>query len=201
MAGLPKGENVTHVMRLTLPTKRLGFLLLRHGGMTLVELLVGTLLLVGGGGALLLGMQYAMAHVDYLTSYQTAMNAAQGQLNTLSATAFDTLWSTAQANPNGYRLCVGEDVNCNGVLDAGEDTDGNGLLNGTRLGIQIKNADMRNPLNPTLLDLHVAACWNARGRRLGEDLNCDGDLDPGEDTNGNGWIDSPAMVSTRIAMQ
>ena len=106
-------------------------------GMTLVELVVGTALLVGGGGALLMGMHYALIHADYLADFQRAMNAVQSRLEELSATPFGTLLAARTAEGQ----CMG----------------------------------------------------------LDEDRNCDGLLDAGEDANGNGWLDSPAMTSTRLA--
>lgn len=176
-------------------------------GMTLVELMVGTALLVGGGGALLLGMQYALVHADYLTETQVAMNTVQGELEQLMATDFATL-----ANPAGpfaaaraFGQCVpmGEDTNCDGVLQPAEDTDADGrldaLMPGGRMSIRIEESPTGS-LNPSLLDIHVAACWTARGRRIGEDVNCNGILNLGEDVNLNGWLDSPAMATTRIAV-
>lgn len=182
----------------------------QRSGMTLVEVLISVLLLMGAGSALLLGMQHASIHADYLSQFQVAMNAAQGELERLMATSFDSLWTGAEFAdarrtdaPMGQCVGIGEDANCNGQLDAGEDLDGDNALDaplpGGRLTIQIKQADPRNPLNPALLDLHVAACWTAKGRRIGEDQDCDGELDVGEDAKGNGWLDSPVMVSTRIA--
>ena len=175
-------------------------------GFTLVELLIGSALLVGGGGALLLGICSATIHATYLQGFQVSLNAAQGQLEQLMATPFDQLWANAQANPNGQCRGMGEDVNCNGLLDGGEDADGDGVLDtplpGGRLAMQIRQPvedQARNPGNPMLLDVHVAACWTSRGRSIGEDKNCNGMLDAGEDANGNGWIDSPVMMSTRVA--
>lgn len=196
-------------------------------GMTLVELLIGTALLVGGGGALVMGMHYGMIHSEYLTDYQVAMNAAQGRLEELASTDIDTLWTGAEwANArgaNGRCMGLGEDRNCNGALDAGEDLNGNAALDeplaGARLVVQIQAAPLvdpddwceppldecapptTNPTNPTLLDLHVAACWRTRGRNYGEDVNCNGRLDAGEDTDGDTWADSPAMASTRMGVR
>ena len=187
-------------------------------GITMVELMVGTLLLVGGGGALLMGMQYAVAHSSYLNEFQIAMNAVQGKLEELSSTPFDTLlndvsFADARRVPPaavlGQCMGMGEDRNCNGALDlapVNEDTNPpNGVLDeplalqGGRLSIQIRPVPPPGGGTPTLLDIHVAACWTSRGRPIGEDRNCNGVLDPGEDANGNGWVDSPAMASTRIA--
>lgn len=153
-------------------------------GMTLVEVMIGTALLVGGGGALLLGMHYTLVHSDYLSDFQVAIHAAQGELERLSNENFGTLWTGAAymgARQNGQRV----DIN-------------NPELPGGVLGVQIQPFPA-GAASPTLLDLSVAACWTSRGRRLGEDQNCNGVLDAGEDLNGNGWIDSPAMVSTRLA--
>ena len=185
-------------------SKRLGM-----SGMTLVEILISVLLLVGTGSALLLGMEHASIHTDYLSQFQIAMDAAQGELERRMAMSFDTLWEQGQTAPLGQCVAIGEDLNCNGILDPGEDVSpANGqldeLLPGGRFSVQIKQADPRNPANPSLLDIHVAACWTSRGRRIGEDANCNGALDPGEDKSpvgspGRDWIDSPVMVSTRIA--
>lgn len=54
--------------------------------------------------------------------------------------------------------------------------------------------------NPELLEVTVSVCWQERNNRIiGEDLNLDGVLNAGEDTNGNGIIDSPVELVTRIA--
>lgn len=154
-----------------------------QSGLTLVDVLVGASLLVGGGTALLWAMHSGVIQADYLSQFQVAMNAAEGELEELSATSFDTLWTGAEyaaARANGQGVALTD-------VPQGQ------------LAIQIRNADVLNPMDPSLLDLHVAACWTSRGRRIGEDQNCNGALDAGEDTNANGWIDSPAEVSTRIA--
>jgi len=180
-------------------------------GLTLVELLIGAALLTAGGGALLLGMNTAMTHTDYLAQYQVAMNAAQGQLEQLVAAPFDSLWNGLEyqaarndtAWPRGQCVGMGEDRNCNGRLDAGEDLDGDNVLDeplpGGRLSIMIRAADPRNPANPSLLDLYVAGCWQVRGRRIGEDQNCNGRLEFAEDSNPrNQLMDSPVALNTRI---
>ena len=199
-------------------------------GMTLVELLVGTALLVGGGGALVMGMHYGMIHSEYLTNFQVAMNAAQGKLEELASTDLDTLWNGAAyqnaKGATGMCMGLGEDRDCDGVLDTAsptEDVNGNGVLDeplaGARLIIQIHATPIISPddwcappptacaapttvpTNPTLLDLHVAACWSTRGRNFGEDVNCNGQLNVGEDLDADTWADSPAMASTRVGVR
>lgn len=177
-------------------------------GMTLVELVIGTAILVGGGGALLMGMNYAMLHEDYLSDFQVAMNAAQGRLEELSATEFSTLWSPIgeyafAQTAAGQCMGMGEDRDCDGVQDANEpDLNGNGALDeplaGGRLWVRIQSS-IPAAANPTLLDLYVSACWTTRGRAISEDVNCNGRLDAGEDVNANGLLDAPVSVSTRVA--
>lgn len=162
---------------------------LSRTGMTLVELMIGSALLVGGGGALLLGMHYALLHTDYLSQYQAAMNAAAGRLEALAATPFDTLWSGPEF-ANAWR---------DPAIGPSGQTEAIANLPGARLTIQIRSADSRTPANPSLLDLHVAVTWSMQRRLIGEDRNANGILDLGEDANNNGWMDSVAMVSTRIA--
>ena len=154
----------------------------KRRGLTLIELMIGVVLLLIGVGGLLMGMPSMLFQVDYLSHAQASLNAAQGQLDQLAATSFDTLWASAQANPNGQSAAL------------------NGLPPGTngRLAVQIKSGDFHNPGSPALLDVHVAACWQERGRQIGGDLNCNGQLDAGEQADAEGWIQSPIMVATRI---
>lgn len=53
--------------------------------------------------------------------------------------------------------------------------------------------------NPDLYKITVAFCWREKnGRVFGEDLDLDGQLDAGEDKNGNGLIDSPIQIISSI---
>ncbi len=52
-------------------------------------------------------------------------------------------------------------------------------------------------INPSLAQITVSYCWRQKnGLIIGEDRDFDGVLDPGEDTNGNGIIDSPVQLVT-----
>jgi prepilin-type N-terminal cleavage/methylation domain-containing protein len=54
-----------------------------------------------------------------------------------------------------------------------------------------------NNSDPELLQITVSVCWRQRaGRIIGEDLDLDGSLDSGEDSNGNNIIDSPVELIT-----
>ena len=185
-----------------------------HQGMTLVEVLIGTGLLVGGGGALLAGMCHGFMLVDFLSNRQVALHTAQGKLEELATLPFDTLASGAEFSTArtaaGLVVCAGEDANCNGKLDAGEvDVNRNGradrLLTNGKLNIRIRpvpvldnaTADFSDP--DIMLDVSVAASWRERRRCIGgEDRNCNSILDPGEDVNRNGWLETPVVVSTRV---
>ncbi|OGX33509.1 MAG: hypothetical protein A3C36_00695 [Omnitrophica WOR_2 bacterium RIFCSPHIGHO2_02_FULL_52_10] len=53
--------------------------------------------------------------------------------------------------------------------------------------------------NPNLYQVTIAFCWQEKnGRVFGEDLNLDGQLNAGEDQNGNGFIDSPVEITSLI---
>ena len=142
------------------------------------------LLFASASVAYLLGMQQGMIHTDYLSQYQIALHAAQGRLEQLAATDFDTLWTGAAF----------------AAAQAGQQQEPLANLPGGMLSIQIRSADVVNP--PNLLDLHVAVCWTFRNTaRIGENNgnnNC-------VETSGlvyptAGWeVNSPAMVSMRVA--
>ena len=153
-----------------------------QAGFTLVEVVVGIALLSVATGALFLALSRSLGQAAYLGQLETALNEAQGQLEKLAVTNFDSLakgsdYAAARTPQPGLPVPVA-------ALPQGN------------LSIRIRPDDVANPL---FLDVVVSACWNANRRIIGEDRNCNGRLDAGEDLNANGWLDSPAMVSTRIA--
>ena len=166
------------------------------GGITLFEILLGVLLIVGGGGALLLAISSVMTHSEYVGQMQIAVNAAQGRLEELASTDFDTLWDPNA--PGGHALDAARTTRLletllNPVLPNGQPA----LPNG-RLAIQVRSAVPSGAApgdqNTILLDLHVAACWVHKGRTIGEGgTNCQ------DGPDANWWVDSPVMVSTRVA--
>ena len=53
--------------------------------------------------------------------------------------------------------------------------------------------------NARLLQITVSVAWKQpTGRIIGEDIDLDGQLDGGEDKNGNGMLDSPVKIVTSI---
>ncbi len=189
-----------------------------HNGFSLVELLVSTGLLVGGGGVLLAGMYHGLLLVDYLSDQQVVVQAVQGKLEELAAMDFDELATGVKfveaRTPRGMAMCAGEDANCDHILNPDEvDTNGNGradqLLPLCKLHVRIRTVPTKAETftTATMLDISVAASWRLRSRCIGgEDSispnpadRCNGLLDKGEDRNGNGWLDTPVMFSTRVA--
>lgn len=56
-----------------------------------------------------------------------------------------------------------------------------------------------NSTNPKLLTIELEASWRERGNRIiGEDVDLDGVLDTGEDSNGNGKLDSTVSLVSMI---
>jgi hypothetical protein len=101
-------------------------------GFTLLEVLLGVGLLLGGVAVLLFGMHFAMVHSEYLAQMQIARSAAQGLLERLSATPFATLavdpqFTEARVVGQG-QPCFLEDLNCNRIIDLLVDVDGDGVL-------------------------------------------------------------------------
>jgi hypothetical protein len=156
-------------------------------GLTILELLVGVALLAIAGGALLAVLARSRLQAAYLGQIQFAVQVAQGELEQLMAVSFDAL-----SKGSGF-LAARQD----GMWVAAASTEGMPEVN---LWVRIRGAEAGNPadVDPDLLDIVVSACWTSFDRRIGEDQDCDGIMDAGEDRNGNGWLDSPAMVSTRL---
>jgi len=161
-----------------------------HAGFTLMEIILAMALLVMGALVVLFGMHVAMVNARYVQQVQVAMEAAQGQLSQLAATPLATLCpNPCPVNPINPPISRAVPLNLP-------------VLPGGMLAIQIsRSAQDPTPLNqiPSLVELHVAACWTIPQGWQGEDRNCNGVLDGAEvDTNNNGWIDSVVMVSTRV---
>ena len=161
--------------------------------MTMVELMISVGLIAAGGGALLFGVQASSAQRNYLNQFQMALNEAQGAMDEMAATSFDTLCAGGQflgAYPN-----QGGQQDISASLSAATTNPLTGLT-GVVMVRQIKPFPFAaSCTNQTTLDLSVAVCWNARGRTIGENQN--GRLCV--DANADGWVTSPAMVSTRVS--
>ncbi len=147
----------------------------RRQGMTILETLLGGALLVIGGAALLLSLNAAALHTEYLSQQQIALNAAQGLLEEWMARPTSALRTAPAWQPFPLTQLPPQ-------------------ANG-QLVLQIRPVpDGSDPATAALFDLHVAACWQHRGRIIGEAGCQDG-------PDANWWVDSPVMVSTRVAQR
>jgi len=90
---------------------------------------------------------------------------------------------------------LSEDKNLNGVLDAGEDSNSNGIIDYYGKGVVYVNNS-----NPDLLEVEVDVSWRNRdGRVIGEDTNLNGQIESGEDLVNIGKLDSPVKIITYLA--
>ena len=139
-------------------------------GFTLIE----TILAVAITGFVLCGIlaMYTTCFVFMATSKNVniATNAAQGLIEEIRTTPFTRI----AGDYNGLNFMLNDISSSSGVVYV-DDTD------------------------PELLEVTVSVCWKQSNRIIGEDTDLDGVLDAGEDANGNGIIDSPVELATRIA--
>lgn len=146
---------------------------LKNEGFTLVEVMIAT--------GILATIITGMIRLFILTSIQSdlagektaAISEAQSKLEEIRSASYDLI-------PLLYGSGSGGDVFDPILLD------GKGV-------IYIDSS------NTELTEMEVVISWRSdNGRVIGEDLNLDGDLDPGEDLNGNNKLDSPAQLATMI---
>lgn len=66
-------------------------------------------------------------------------------------------------------------------------------------GINGRGVIYVDPTNSPLLRIKVVVCWKlSSGRVIGEDVNLNGVLNAGEDTNGNSQLDSYVQIVTEL---
>ena len=142
----------------------------KKGGMTLVELLSSIIILVVMLTAMLGSYIFSMQLNELVKHKVAAVYAAKTILETMKSTPFDNILTTY---PNQTKFDV---LGFNGK----------GI-------IYVQSIDLR-----TLL-VTVSFSWKeSNGRVIGEDKNINGDLDAGEDLNGNFIIDSPVQIVSYI---
>lgn len=162
---------------------------MNRAGLTLVELLMTILIMVGGGGAILFSMRAASIHTELLKQNQIAMNAAQGRLDQLASEDFAVL-----AKDGRYRDArVSSQQETFPALPDGVMA----LQIRQPASDQARHAAGSDPSvlgSAELLDLHVAVCWTHRSRVIGETGCTDG-------PDNGFWVNSPVMVSTRMGIR
>ena len=144
-----------------------------HKGFTLIEVMLAAAFLVIVLSGLLATYISCFELISLSRNLTFATNAAQMKIEEIRDYSFSHIYSDYD----------------NTTFNVSEITPGN-----SRGVIYVNNK------NPELLLVTISVCWDQRsGRIIGEDLNLDGNLDAGEDANGNSIIDSPAQIVTLIA--
>ncbi|MCA9400945.1 MAG: prepilin-type N-terminal cleavage/methylation domain-containing protein [Candidatus Omnitrophica bacterium] len=138
-----------------------------ESGFTLVELLIATLVLLLAFVGVLVSYLKCMELSELSRNSSIAVEAVKNQMESINNTAFDQIFVTY----NNVPFAV------------------NGL-NG--MGVTyVDNSD------PDFFEIRVTVCWRQKnGRIIGEDSNLNGQLNVGEDQNGNNMLDSIVQIST-----
>ncbi|MCK9573232.1 MAG: hypothetical protein M0R20_02370 [Candidatus Omnitrophica bacterium] len=137
---------------------------------SLAEVLIAIVILIVAVSTILMTYLACFVLIDTVKNVNIATNAAQGLIEEIRSTPFPQIVD----DYNGLTFVLNDIPESMGIVFV-DDT------------------------NPELLEVTVSVCWKHRNRIIGEDQDLDGVLDAGEDANGNGIIDSPAQLTTRIA--
>ena len=142
---------------------------LKNQGFTLSELMIATLIFTFTFAGTILVFIRCIELSEMARHSSIAVNACKNRIASIEDTAFDQILSTY-----------------NNTTFAADGVNGIGITYVTSLDVD-------------LLRVTTVFCWKEKnGRVFGEDRNINGTLDAGEDTNGNGFIDSPVKVTTYI---
>lgn len=143
--------------------------MLNNNGMTLVEILVASAVLILAVTGILTSYLRAMELAETSRNMSRAIHAAQTRMEEIRSSEYDSIVA-------GYHQAQF-------------------LINGLD-GYGISYVD-----NSTtdLLEIMVSVMWEQKdGRVYGEDKNLNGVIDAGEDINGNGMLDSPVFLRSRL---
>jgi type II secretory pathway pseudopilin PulG len=140
----------------------------KKSGFTLLELMIGTSVLIVALVGLLSSFAYLISLNENSSKLTLAMAACQSKMEEMRGSDFTTLHTTYN----------------------GTSFDPGGFPSGEAKGsVYIDNS------NPNLLQVFVSVSWMTRSNRvIGEDKNLNGARDAGEDLNPNGRLDSPAQI-------
>ena len=148
-------------------------------GITLVELLLSLFIGVVVFGALLSLINYTSTLSEIARNKVNAMNAARQKIEQFKSDVQINFDNAVTEYTNNTKGPVFTPVGVNGR--------GRITLNAVAGG------------GGDLFDVTVVICWRQRNNRvIGEDSNLNGQLNAGEDTNGNGALDSPCTLTTAI---
>ena len=144
-------------------------IVLNKMGFTLVELMISTFLLVFIFSGTILTFFYCMDLNEMAKNSSTALLAIKSKITEIENTPYSQISAIY-----------------NNTTFTSPDLKG--------IGVSTINSS-----NPNLLEVTVTFTWQQKnGRILGEDLNMNGIINPGEDVNNNNILDSPVTVATAI---
>ena len=143
-------------------------------GFTLVEILISTAIMAVAITATLQILNYLLMMNETNDVSVVCMNELQGMMDEVR----NTLYGDIVSNYNGRQFQIAELTN---------------------RGIQHSGVFIASEIEPLFITrIKVVVCWQNRTRTIGEDLNFNGLLDGGEDTDGNGELDSPLMIDAAV---
>ena len=157
-------------------------------GLTLMEILVAAFITVIVFGSLLTLINYTADLQEMSRNRITAMNAARQMMEQVKLDVKQAVSFSAVVG--NYDVLTGIGYNLRSFTPIG-------FAAGSASGIVYTDVVPNSTSN--LYDVTVAVCWRQKnGRVIGEDQSLNGILDGGEDTNGNGRLDSPCVLTSAV---
>lgn len=158
-------------------------------GFTLAELMVAALILI----TILVGLLASYVTCFDLNETSKNMTLAMDAVNQKMAQISDYSFSNVCSNFNNSTFTLADsDLQ---LMPAGDSRGKIYVYPYTTSNIASSCVDCT--CDYTMLRVVISVSWRQKsGRIIGEDKDLDGVLDAGEDTNGNGKIDSPAQIVT-----
>ncbi len=140
-----------------------------RSGITLPEMLIAAAILIFAIAGLLLSYITCLDLSELSKNASLSLYAAQSRIEEIKNTEFDLIVSAYHQTPFDV-----PDINAKGVSYV-DDSD------------------------PEILSIIVSVSWRQpNGRVIGEDQDLDGQIDVGEDVNGNGILDSMVVIHYMI---
>jgi len=143
-------------------------------GFTLVEILVSLAIMAVAITGTLRIMNYVLQINETNEVQIPGMNAVEGMMDEIRNVPFDDI--SAKYDNTQFTLNI---LTNRGIPHVG-------------------TVDIQTIVPNYLLRVKIVLCWQQKTRVIGEDTNLNGFLDGGEDTDGNGELDSPCFVEAMI---
>ncbi len=145
-------------------------------GFALPEVLLAAVIASFALCGILLTYIACMDTVKTSKNVSIATSAAQGLIEEIRSTPFPKIALTRAQDAQGFKNLT---FTVNGIPSS------SGI-------VYVDDTD------PELLLVTISVCWRQGNRIVGEDINLNGALDAGEDTNGNNMIDSTVELVTQV---